>query len=128
MSVLRPDATAGTFDIVGIDGGITNTNSQGTVEAVSCISLFHSDVALTDLCHQTLDIQYTVGVATNVPTTFVSVGNNNQDGDLGGFLDIINTLLAEPQPPLVLTTSFGFDETFFQANPDIAKYVFSRIA
>ena len=121
MSVLRPDATAGTFDIVGIDGGITNTNSQGTVEAVSCISLFHSDVALTGLCHQTLDIQYTVGVATNVPTTFVSVGNNNQDGDLGGFLDIINFLLKQDNPPLVLTTSFGFNENGFESETDVAK-------
>ena len=70
---------------------------------------------------QILDIQYTTGVATNVNTTFVTVGSQNQDG-VFGFLDIINTLLAEPTPPLVLTTSFGFDETFFQANPDIAKY------
>ncbi|PIL23443.1 hypothetical protein GSI_14754 [Ganoderma sinense ZZ0214-1] len=102
LSVLRPDATAGTFDIVAIDGGITNTNSQGTVEA-------------------TLDVQYTVGVATNVPTTFVSVGNNNQDGDLGGFLDIINFLLKQDNPPLVLTTSFGFDETGFQSETDVAN-------
>ena len=59
---------------------------------------------------QTLDIQYTVGVATNVPTTFFSVGERNQDGDLGGFLDIINFLLGETSPPQVLTTSYGANE------------------
>ena len=35
MSVLRPDAPDGTFDIVGIDKGITDTGTKGTVEAVS---------------------------------------------------------------------------------------------
>ena len=71
---------------------------------------------------QNLDIQYTVGVATNVPTTFISVGEQNQDGDLGGFLDIINFLLKQDNPPLVLTTSFGFDEdAFAQQATDEAK-------
>ena len=57
-----------------------------------------------------MDIDYTVGLATNVPTTFVSVGNDNQDGNLGGFLDIINFLLDQDTPPTVLTTSYGFNE------------------
>ena len=56
---------------------------------------------------QNLDIQYTVGVASGVPVTFISVGNNFQDGNLQGFLDIINALLAESAPPHVLTTSYG---------------------
>lgn len=58
---------------------------------------------------QNLDIQYTVGIASGVPTTFISVGENNSDG-LDGFLDIINSLLGETSPPNVLTTSYGFDE------------------
>ncbi|KAI0631110.1 subtilisin-like protein [Trametes polyzona] len=99
LAATRPDAPDGTFTAVSVDGGITS--GAGTVEA-------------------TLDIQYTVGLATNVPTTFVSVGNNNKDGDLGGFLDIINALLAEDQPPLVLTTSFGFNELAFASQPDLA--------
>ncbi|KAI0763109.1 subtilisin-like protein [Trametes elegans] len=101
LTALRPDAKDGTFTAVSVDNGITNTNGQGTVEA-------------------SLDIQYTVGIATGVPTTFVSVGNNNKDGDLSGFLDIINNLLAQDQPPLVLTTSFGFDERAFVNQPDLA--------
>ena len=72
---------------------------------------------------QTLDIQYTVGVATNVPTTFFSVGERNQDGDLGGFLDIINSLIKLDSPPLVLTTSFGFNEVVFEDESDLAVYV-----
>ena len=61
-------------------------------------------------------------MATNVPTTFISVGDQNQDGDLGGFLDIINTLLKQDNPPLVLTTSFGLDEApFAEQAPDLAQ-------
>ncbi|KAK7682815.1 hypothetical protein QCA50_014199 [Cerrena zonata] len=39
-----------------------------------------------------LDIQYTVGLATGVPVTFVSVGNDTTDGALG-FLDVVEYLL-----------------------------------
>jgi len=62
-----------------------------------------------DLFTQNLDIQYTVGVATGVPVTFVSVGDNYQDGDDNGFLDIINALLGQSAPPQVLTTSYGLN-------------------
>ena len=46
-----------------------------------------------------------------MPTTFISVGDNWQDGDLEGFLDIINFLLNESNPPHVLTTSYGENES-----------------
>ncbi|KAJ2968989.1 hypothetical protein NUW54_g13067 [Trametes sanguinea] len=71
---------------------------------------------------QSLDIQYTVGVATNVPVTFITVGPNTNDGALDGFLDIITTLTKQDNPPLVLTTSFGFDETpFAEQAPELAE-------
>ena len=38
------------------------------------------------------------------------MGDNTQDGDLDGFLDIINFLLGESAPPQVLTTSYGQNE------------------
>ncbi|EMD36377.1 hypothetical protein CERSUDRAFT_156000 [Gelatoporia subvermispora B] len=57
-----------------------------------------------------LDVQYTIGLATDVPTTFISVGEDTQDGSLGGFLDIINFLLEQDSPPQVLTTSYGQNE------------------
>ncbi|KAJ7809076.1 family S53 protease [Mycena olivaceomarginata] len=59
---------------------------------------------------EALDIQYTVGVATGVPVVFVSVGEDDQDGALGGFLDIVNFLAAEDNVPQVMTTSYGENE------------------
>lgn len=50
-----------------------------------------------------------MGVASLVPTTFVTVGLDNSDG-IDGFLDEILFLLNETSPPQVLTTSYGFDE------------------
>ncbi|KAI8976705.1 subtilisin-like protein [Trametes punicea] len=101
LSQARPDIKNGTFAVQSIDGG--SDNGEGTTEA-------------------SLDIQYTVGVATNVPVTFISVGQQNQDGALEGFLDIINTLIKQDNPPLVLTTSFGFDETpFAEQAPELAE-------
>ena len=61
-------------------------------------------------------------MATNVPTTFISVGQQTNDGALEGFLDIITTLTKQDNPPLVLTTSFGFDETpFAEQAPELAE-------
>lgn len=51
-----------------------------------------------------------MGIASGVPTFFISVGDQFQDGDLEGFLDIINFLSGESAPPQVLTTSYGQDE------------------
>ena len=83
---LRPDLVGTTFSLQTLDGGQNPQDSnQAGVEA-------------------NLDIQYTVGVASGVPTTFISVGERFQDGALEGFLDIINLLLSESNPPHVLTT------------------------
>ena len=57
-----------------------------------------------------------------MPNTFISVGENTRDGDLGGFLDIINFLLGEAAPPQVLTTSYGQNEN--TVSRAMAKYVF----
>lgn len=59
-------------------------------------------------------------MATNVPTTFFTVGSDN-GGDLGGFLDLVNTLIAQETAPTVLTTSFGFPEALI--SQDFATYV-----
>ncbi|KAF8919231.1 family S53 protease-like protein [Mucidula mucida] len=59
-----------------------------------------------------LDIQYTVGVATGVPVTFVSVGQSNND-----FVDAFNVLISQTEPPTVVTTSYGYDEA------DLPKYL-----
>lgn len=58
-----------------------------------------------------LDVQYTIGIASGVPTFFISVGGDTHDGDLEGFLDLVNFLQSEKSPPQVLTTSYGQDES-----------------
>ncbi|KAJ8087301.1 hypothetical protein PM082_006131 [Marasmius tenuissimus] len=93
LTSLRPDLPATTtFALQTLDGG---SNPQGANQAG---------------IEANLDIQYTVGVASGVPVTFISVGPNTADG-VDGFLDIINALNAQSAPPQVLTTSYGFDET-----------------
>ncbi|KAJ6622550.1 family S53 protease [Mycena sp. CBHHK59/15] len=82
-----------TFTVQEIDGG---KNSQGASAAG---------------IEANLDVQYTVGVATGVPVYFVSVGDNYQDGDLEGFLDIVNFLSGEDDVPQVMTTSYGENES-----------------
>ncbi|KZV87124.1 family S53 protease [Exidia glandulosa HHB12029] len=87
----RPDIANATFATQLLDGGSNpQVRSEAGVEA-------------------NLDIQYTVGVATGVPTVFISVGED-QDDEVFGFLDIINFLIAEDGQPQILTTSYGSDE------------------
>ncbi|KAK0214442.1 family S53 protease-like protein [Armillaria fumosa] len=80
-----------------------------------------------------LDIQYTVGLATSIPTTFISVGAHTMEpygykeiygngardrtvptlpttDGVYSLLDIINFLNSQHNPPQVLTTSYGLDE------------------
>nr|GAT54940.1 predicted protein [Mycena chlorophos] len=92
LTSFRPDIPSSTtFTLQTVDGGSNpQTRSEAGIEA-------------------NLDTQYTVGVATGVKTSFISVGENNADG-LDGFLDIINFLIKGPTRPLVLSTSYGFDE------------------
>ncbi|KAI0674156.1 subtilisin-like protein [Trametes maxima] len=89
----RPDMDPTTnFTVVGVDGGTNDQDAPSVSEGE-------------------LDIQYTVGLATNVPVTYYFVGFDNQDGDLSGFLDEANLLLSLDKPPQVLTTSYGFQES-----------------
>ncbi|KAJ7611774.1 family S53 protease [Roridomyces roridus] len=92
LKAQRTDVSSATnFSLTSVDGGTNSqTRSQAGVEA-------------------DLDIQYTVGLATGVPVTFVSVGETTKDGADEGFLDIITALIAESAPPQVLTTSYGFN-------------------
>ncbi|KAF9009885.1 family S53 protease [Cyathus striatus] len=87
----RPDLVGTTFSLQTLDGG---SNPQQAREAG---------------IEANLDTQYTVGVASGVPISFISVGEQNKDG-VDGFLDIINFLLGETNPPHVLSTSYGFNE------------------
>ncbi|KAJ7804158.1 family S53 protease [Mycena olivaceomarginata] len=81
-----------TFALETLDGGSNPQNrSQAGIEA-------------------DLDIQYTIGLATGVPVTFISAGDDNPDG-ASGFLqvsDMITLLISDPNRPSVLTTSYAF--------------------
>ena len=61
-----------------------------------------------------------------MPTTFLTVGNTNSDS-FGGFIDMLDQLrnLASG-PPLVITTSYGFDETAVAADTQMAESIFLR--
>ncbi|KAJ7133390.1 family S53 protease [Mycena epipterygia] len=94
LTSFRSDMSSSTtFTTQELDGG---KNSQGASAAG---------------IEANLDIQYTVGVATGVPVFFVSVGESFQDGDLEGFLDIVNFLSDEDSVPQVMSTSYGENET-----------------
>lgn len=111
MVRFRPDLPSDTtLATQTLDGG---QNSQDPalagVEAVGyMLSCFTGGRAEETL--QNLDIQYTVGLASNVPTTFTSVGGAQQD-QVFGFMDIIQFFLNQTAPPQVLTTSYGANES-----------------
>ncbi|OCH90803.1 family S53 protease [Obba rivulosa] len=56
-----------------------------------------------------LDIQYTVGIATNVSNIFLTVGGDPLDG-FTAFMNFVEFLLSELDPPQVVSVSYGFDE------------------
>ncbi|TFY52231.1 hypothetical protein EVJ58_g10131 [Rhodofomes roseus] len=61
-----------------------------------------------------LDTQYTIGLATDVPVTFISVGGGSSTDDefAEALLDTALYMLALPSPPQVMTTSYGDDEEY----------------
>ncbi|KAI1796365.1 family S53 protease-like protein [Ganoderma leucocontextum] len=106
LSKFRTDvSTNTTFSVASVDGG-TNDETKPSTEG-------------------SLDIQYTVGIATDVPITFFTVGSNNT-GDLTGFLDLVNNLIAQEKAPSVFTTSFGFPEAL--VGSDLANNICNAYA
>ncbi|KAJ7490723.1 family S53 protease [Mycena latifolia] len=96
LKAFRPDMDATTtFTTQKLDGGRNPQNA--TIAGLEA----------------NLDIQYTIGVATGVPVFFVSAGNNFDDGDLEGFLDMVNFLSDQDDVPYVLTTSYNNNEINF---------------
>ncbi|GBE83676.1 Tripeptidyl-peptidase sed3 [Sparassis crispa] len=93
----RPDmSSATTFSLETLDGG-SNPQNFGSAGLEA-----------------NLDTQYTVGIASYVPITFLSVGSEYHDG-LGGFLDAADFFLAADEPPKTVTTSYGFDEGYISS-------------
>jgi hypothetical protein len=76
--------------------------------------------------------QYTVGLATGVPVEFLVVGG---DDFTQGLLDTTTYLASAPNPPSVLTTSYGDDEDNFSLSdaqsvlaPKAPKYIIALTA
>ncbi|KAJ6493178.1 family S53 protease-like protein [Mycena sanguinolenta] len=103
LTLLRPDMSPNTtFSLLTLDGG---TNPQGAFDA-------------DNVTEANLDIQYTVGIATGVPTTFLSVGGpfSTIDAFATSLLDTTTFLDGVSNPPSVMTTSYGSAEDTFGAS------------
>ncbi|KAF7307383.1 Family S53 protease-like protein [Mycena indigotica] len=99
LAKFRPEMPSSTkFDVQLIDKG---SNTQQVI--------FSTRIRDFAGLEASLDIQYSVGVANGIPVRFISVGPMYND-ELGGFLDQVNTLIADDARPTVLSTSYGFDE------------------
>ncbi|KAF7356293.1 Family S53 protease [Mycena venus] len=107
LTRFRPDINSSTtFALETLDGGSNpQDSSQAGTEAVGTV-LVHSLQYYTGMTSK-----YTVGIATGVPVTFISAGEDAPDG-LEGFLDMITLLINDTNRPNVLSTSYSFnDET-----------------
>ncbi|KAJ6508106.1 family S53 protease [Mycena vulgaris] len=104
LNFMRPDAAINVTFGTRFAGGATNTTSQGNSEV-------------------SLDMEYTMGIATGVPVTFLAIGLPNATiADFPSLLlDGFGMLLKDTNPPQVVSTSYGADESFF--TPAIAESV-----
>ncbi|KAE9388880.1 family S53 protease-like protein [Gymnopus androsaceus JB14] len=93
LKLLRPDIpSTTTFTLLSADGGV---NTQKASDAGTKANL---------------DIQYTTGVATEVPIEFLSVGGDDFGTSL---LDTTTFLDGVATPPSVMTTSYADNEADF---------------
>ncbi|KAJ7142266.1 family S53 protease-like protein [Mycena epipterygia] len=101
LTLLRPDIPpTTTFTVLTTDNG---TNEQGPFDAG---------------VEADLDIEYTTGIATGVPIQFLSVGGFDFPTAL---LDTTTFLDGVPNPPTVMTTSYGDSESNF--GPSVATKI-----
>ncbi|KAI0046839.1 subtilisin-like protein [Auriscalpium vulgare] len=104
LRTYRPDLDASAVpSFVSIDGGITTNPDDLPAGGEAC-----------------LDLEWTMGVASNVPVTFISAGT---DGPGPGYLelDVFNSILAQEHPPHVVTTSYSYNEGLQLTEPLMRK-------
>jgi tripeptidyl-peptidase-1 len=90
LKLLRPDIpSTTTFTLLTTNGGVNTQNPKDAGTEAD------------------LDIEYTTGVATEVPIEFLAVGGNNFATSL---LDTTTFLDGVAAPPSVMTTSYGDTE------------------
>lgn len=63
-----------------------------------------------------MDVELTIGIATGVPVTFLTVGGSNDSDFNQGLLDSSTYLTSLANPPTVVTTSYGSNENLFSAS------------
>ncbi|KAJ7238903.1 family S53 protease-like protein [Mycena rebaudengoi] len=99
LQTYRPDMPSNTtFALESLDGGM---DTQGPF-------LF------SNVLEANLDVQYTIGLATGVPVTFLSVGNDTTEtGFITSLLDTTIFLAGASDPPSTMTTSYGDNEINF---------------
>ncbi|KAJ7713056.1 family S53 protease-like protein [Mycena metata] len=99
LQTYRPDIPSNiTFTLESLDGGV---DTQG--------QFFFFNVLEANL-----DTQYTIGLATGVPVTFLSVGNDTTETEFfTSLLDTTILLASAPNPPSTMTTSYGDNEINF---------------
>ncbi|KAJ6522853.1 family S53 protease [Mycena capillaripes] len=93
LNEFRPDIAGNTFSVALLNGAQNLQDNSGGLEGQ-------------------IDIQYTVGVAGDVPTTYVLDENDSGDA-VTSYMDTINWLLSQEVPPTVFTTSYGNEEAAF---------------
>ncbi|KAJ7845315.1 subtilisin-like protein [Mycena leptocephala] len=86
LNEFRPDIAGNTFTLTPLNGAQNLQDNSGGLEGQ-------------------IDIQSTVGVAGDVPTTYL-LDTPNTDAATS-YMDTINWLLTQEDPPTVFTTSYG---------------------
>ncbi|KAI0642673.1 subtilisin-like protein [Trametes meyenii] len=102
----RPDITNGTFTTLSI--GNATVNDRGMSGALASLS-----------------IEYSVGLASNVPTTLISMGQKSKDS-VRMLMEVIDTLLEQDDSPRVLSMDLGWDEDAFEQIPEVAHSLCNR--
>ncbi|KAJ7737890.1 family S53 protease [Mycena maculata] len=107
-------ATSSANNVLGVAGYVEQFANQADLQRF--LGALRPDLVNTTFLQNSggeavLDIEYTVGLAGGVPVTFISVGEDNNDGVMGA-IDIVTSLLGETDEarPTVLTISYGFNE------------------
>jgi tripeptidyl-peptidase-1 len=91
-----------TFDLISVDDGINNQLPAGAGFFTVCL-LYDLMLQLAN-CPQNPDVQWAVGLATDVPVTFISTGTVPND-IVTEMLDQAHYLLSLEHPPQTLLNS-----------------------
>ncbi|EIW55941.1 subtilisin-like protein [Trametes versicolor FP-101664 SS1] len=112
----RPDITSVPFAMLSVNGTAVQGNGTGSAGMRS------------HLQYHAVGVQYTVGLATNVSTTALYPGRQNETDGIQGLIDIIDFLLYQEIPPTVFLTNVQYEEAAFQTAPEVAQYICNAFA